>query len=90
MKVSELIDVLQKLDGDEEIQLAIRTSEDSTDTYPITGVEELESADDNGETLLVVVSDLSDDEEDADDEDEDADDDEDEDEDDDDSDDDDE
>ena len=74
MKVSELVQILGKLDQDALVGVAVRfDADDEVELYEITDIDELESED--GQTAVAILVDLADededDDEDLDDEDED-------------------
>ena len=68
MKVSELVQILGKLDQDALVGVAVRfDADDEVELYEITDIDELESED--GQTAVAILVDLADEDEDEDDED---------------------
>lgn len=66
MKVSELVQILGKLDQDALVGVAVRfDTDDEVELYEITDIDELESED--GQTAVAILVDLAEEDEDEDD-----------------------
>ena len=65
MKVSELVQILGKLDQDALVGVAVRfDADDEVELYEITDIDELESED--GQTAVAILVDLADEDDDED------------------------